>query len=390
MGRKSNRALKILLIAVVILVALRLALPFVVTRYVNKVLSEIPGYRGEIDGVTIHLIRGAYQIDSLKMFKVNGNKEVPFIDVPVMDLSVEWAALVNGKVVGEIEFKKPVLNFIGEKKEEKGGKGASGQSGEDVDWTKPIKRLMPLQINHLSIKEGTIAFYDFSTRPQVDLFLREVELEAENLNNATNNKDLLPSHVFAKARSIGDGMLTVNMRINVLKKLPDMDVNLKFENVNMPALNDFFGAYARVDVEKGAFNLYSEIAVLDGTVTGYVKPLFNNLKVVDWKKDKKKPLELAWESVAGFLVEVFENQKKNQFATRVPLEGKISEVESPFWPTLWNIFRNAFVKAFDRNTEGTVTIATGKEKNKKESKKERRKRKRQERREERDEKRGLP
>jgi hypothetical protein len=390
MGKKLNRALKILLIVGAVLVALRLVLPFIVTRYVNKVLAEIPGYRGQIDGVTLHLIRGAYQIDSLKMFKVNGNEQVPFIDIPVMDLSVEWGALVNGKVVGEIQFEKPVLNFIGEKKDEKGGKGSSSQSGENVDWTKPIKKLMPLQINRLTINDGRIAFYDFSTKPHVDLFLREVELEAENLNNAKDNKDVLPSRVFARARSIGNGLLTVNMRINVLKKLPDMDVDLKFENVNMPALNDFFAAYAKVDVEKGAFNLYSEIAVLDGKVTGYVKPLFNNLKVVDWDQDKKKPLQLAWESVVGFLVEVFENQKKNQFATRVPLEGEISEVESPFWPTLWNIFRNAFVKAFERNTEGSVTIATGKEKNKKESKKERRKRKRQERREEKDEKRGLP
>jgi hypothetical protein len=390
MGWKSKRALRIFLVLAIVLVAMRLALPFIVTRYVNNVLSEIPGYRGQIDGVTIHLIRGAYQIDSLKMFKINGNKEVPFIDIPVVDLSVEWRTLVRGKVVGEIQFEKPVLNFIGEKKDEKGDSDGRGQSGEDVDWTRPITKLMPLQINHLSIEGGTIAFYDFSTKPHVDLFLREVELDAQNLNNATDNKDLLPSRVYARARSIGDGILSMNMRINVLKKLPDLDVDLKFENVNMPALNDFFAAYAKVDIEKGAFNLYSEVAVLDGKVTGYVKPLFNNLKVVNWKEEKKKPLHLVWESVVGFLVEVFENQEKNQFATRVPLEGKISEVQSPFWPALWNIFRNAFVKAFERNTDGTVTIAAGKEKNKKESKKERRKRKRHERKEERDEKRGLP
>jgi hypothetical protein len=390
MGTRSNRALKILLVVVIVLVALRIALPFIVTRYVNNVLSDIPGYRGQIDGVTIHLIRGAYQIDSLKMFKIDGNKEVPFIDIPVMDLSVEWGALVNGKVVGEIHFENPVLNFIGEKKDKSGGESATEQSGEDVDWTRPIKKLMPLQINHLTIKDGSIAFYDFSTDPHVDLFLREVQLEAENLNNARDNTELLPSRVHATARSIGNGMLTMNMRINVLKELPDLDADIKFENVNMPALNDFFEAYARVDIEKGAFNLYSEVAVLNGKVTGYVKPLFNNLKVVDWDEEKKKPIELAWESVVGFLVEVFENQKKNQFATRVPLDGQIAEVQSPFWPALWNIFRNAFVKAFERNTDGSVTIAGGKEKNKKESKKERRQRKKKERKEERDEKRGLP
>lgn len=377
---RNNRTIRIVLIITVVLVALRIAMPYMVTRYVNNVLSEITGYRGEIDGVTIRLIRGAYQIDSLRIFKINGNQEIPFINIPVLDLSLEWSALFKGEVVGVVHFKKPVLNFISSKKS--GNKEPTGQSGEDVDWTKPIKKLMPLQINRLSIDDGTVAFYDFSTKPQVDLFLRDVQLEAQNLNNADDNQEMLPSRVFLRARSIGNGILSMSMKINMLKKLPDLDMDLKFENVNMPALNDFFEAYARADVEKGNFNLYSEIAVLNGKVNGYVKPLFNNLKVVDWEEEKKKNLQLAWESMLGFLVEVFENQEKNQFATRVPLQGRIADLNSPFWPALWNIFRNAFVKAFEHNTDGTVTIVTSnRPKNKKEERKEERRKKREERKE---------
>src|SRR3954466_15549722 len=101
---KGNTKLKVLIGVVVLLVAVRLALPYIVTRYVNKVLGELEGYRGQIYDVDIHLLRGAYQIDSLKIFKINGNKEIPFIDIPLMDLSVEWQSLFNGKVVGEILF----------------------------------------------------------------------------------------------------------------------------------------------------------------------------------------------------------------------------------------------------------------------------------------------
>jgi hypothetical protein len=136
------------------------------------------------------------------------------------------------------------------------------------------------------------------------------------------------------------------------------------------------------------------VAVKDGRITGYVKPLLNNLQVVDWKKDKERPLELVWESIAGFAAEVFENQPKNQFATRVPLSGEISSVQSGFWPALWNIFRNAFVEAFDRNTDNTITLAsTGNvtakdasdEKSKKELRKEKREKKKEERRARREE-----
>jgi hypothetical protein len=387
-----NRKFKITIAIGVILIAFRLALPFLVTRYVNNVLSELPGHRGQIDGVSIQLIRGAYQIDSLKIFKVDGHKEIPFIDIPLTDLSVEWDALLHGEVVGEIHFENPVLNFIAGKKSEETKKGETGgeQTGEDVDWTEPIKKLMPLKINHLTIKDGKVAFYDFTTKPKVDLFLHHVQMDAQNLNNARDNEDALPSRVFLQARSIGNGLLSVSMKINVMKPMPDLDMDMKFENVDLSALNDFFGAYARVDVESGRFNLYTEVAVKDGQISGYVKPLLNNLKVVDWKEDKEKPLQLVWESIVGFVAEVFENQPKNQFATRVPLAGVISSVHSSFWPAFWNIFRNAFVEAFDRNTDNTITLssaesndingANAKSKNKKELRKEKRDKKREERR----------
>jgi hypothetical protein len=386
---KGNRKLQIIVIILVVVVAFRLTLPYFVTRYVNNVLNDLEGYRGQIYDVDIHLIRGAYQIDSLKIFKIDGNKEIPFIDVPLMDLSVEWESLFQGKLVGEVHFEDPDLNFIAGKKEK--GKGESGgeQSGEDVDWTVPIKRLMPLKINRLTIADGKIMFYDFTTKPQVDLSLTNVQLEAQNLNNARKHKDMLPSTVKAQATSIGNGQLTIDMKINVLKQIPDLDLNLKFERVNMTSLNDFFDAYAHIDVEKGSFNLYSEVAVLDGKVSGYVKPLFNDLKVIDLKKDKDKPLELMWESFVGLVAEVFENQSKDQFATRVPLQGKISEVKSPFWPTLWNIFRNAFIQAFDRNTDNTITIASTGAPTAKKTKKEIRKEKREKRKEARRERRAA-
>lgn len=355
-----GRKVKVALIIIAVIVAVRLALPYFVTRYVNKVLSELPGYRGQIYDVDLALIRGAYRIDSLRIFKVNGNKEIPFVNIPVTDLSIEWESLMKGKVVGEIHFSEPILNFIAGKDEEdqQKGKTPASQTGSDVDWTEPIKKLFPFNINHLTIRNGKIAFYDFTTEPKVDLFLHQLQLDAQNLNNASKSDELLPSRVLLQARSIGNGMLTATAKMNLLKQVPDLDVDLKFENVDLKSLNDFFGAYAKIDVEEGSFNLYSEIAVKDSRIQGYVKPLLNNLKVVDWKKDKKEPLKLVWESIAGVVIEVFENQRKDQFATRVPLEGKIASVEAPFWPTLWNIFRNAFVEAFEQNTDNTINIIT--------------------------------
>jgi hypothetical protein len=341
-----------------LLIAARVSMPYFVTRYVNKVLSELDGYRGSIYDVDIHLYRGAYTIDSLKVFKIDGNMEVPFVDIPLTDLSVEWGALFDGEIVGEVIFKGPELNFIGGNPAPEDGKeGTANQSGGDVDWTKPIKDLMPLKINRMEIQDGTVSFHNFTTRPRVTVSLTDLDALATNLRNTTDQEERLPSTISATATSIGGGRLILNMGINILKPIPDMDLDMKFEQVNMPALDDFFKAYAMVDVERGSFNLYSEITIDSGMVAGYVKPIAVNVKVVDWQEDKEKPLNLMWQSFVGLVAEVFENQKEDQFATRVPLQGDLNSVDAGVWPSVWNIFRNAFVKAFDRNTDNSVQFA---------------------------------
>ncbi len=359
---RKHRVWRVVLVVFVLLVAFRLTLPYIVTRYVNNVLNELEGYRGSVSDVHIHLYRGAYEIDSIRIFKIDGDKQIPFVDIPVTDLSVEWNAILDGELVGEITFRKPILNFIAEKKVNDPATGSEEpgdvQSGKNVDWTEPIKKLMPFRINRLRVSDGKIAFYDFSTAPEVDLFLNNVQLDALNLNNANDNPELLPSRIYLQALSIGNGQLNIAMKANLMKKVPDFDMDLRFESVNLKALNDFFEAYAKVDVEHGNFNMYSEVAVLDGKISGYVKPLFHGLQIANWKEDKEKPVEVLWESMVNFITEALENQKQDQFATKVPVAGEISSVDPSFLPALWNIFSNAFAEAFDHHADGTVSIAS--------------------------------
>jgi hypothetical protein len=356
---------------VLILVIARLMLPYFVTRFVNKVLADIPGYTGSISGVDIRLLRGAYSIEDLKLFKVEGIEKIPFIDIPTTDLSIEWSAIFKGSIVGEVIFTNPKLNFIGGDRKDASGK-TTNQTGEDVDWTVPIKRLMPLQINRLEIENGSVFFYDFTTKPKVDLHLKQLHLLATNLNNADKQGTALPSKLKATAVSIGNGQLTINMDINILKEIPDLDMDMKFESINMPALNDFFFAYSKVDIEKGIFNVYSELTIEDGKIKGYVKPVAQDVKIVSWKNDKQDGINLIWQAIVGFFVEIFTNQEKNQFATKAELSGDLTSIKTKVWPTVWNVFKNAFVKAFEMNTDNTIKFtprkvqATKKEKRKRE------------------------
>lgn len=336
-----------------LLIIARLCLPYFVTRYVNKVLSNIEGYQGSVEDVDISLWRGAYVIHQLKLEKIEGDVPVPFINIPTTDLSVEWEALLDGAIVGKIKLISPRFNFVA------GPTEAQTQTGKEADWTKPLKELMPLQINRFEIVRGKISYLDFYAAPKVDISIDSLNAVALNLNNATDNKEKLPSRLKLTGTSVGGGTLSIVAEMNFLKEIPDFDADLKFTGVNLPDLNDFVKAYGKFDVEQGTFNLYSEIVLIDGNFDGYVKPIMIDMKVLNLEKDaedKKNVFQLIWEGIAELSSEVFENHPEDQVASRVPLQGSVGKVDTDVWTTIITVLKNAYVEALKREVDNTVNL----------------------------------
>lgn len=340
---------------IVVLVAARIALPSIVKNYVNKTLNNLEGYTGSVQDIDISLYRGAYAIKELVIVQTTDSIPVPFVEIPRIDLSVQWKALFDGSIVGEILMEKPILNFA-----VAGGSSAekAKQDGSGADWTQTLKDLIPFTINHFEILNGKITFKDFSTKPEIDIFIDSLNVMATNLGNVKDKTLKLPSTLKAEGTSLGGGHLNIDAKLNVLKKIPDVDLDLQFENVNVVALNDLIRAYAKVDAEKGNFNLYTEIAIDNGEITGYVKPVIEDLQIIDWSDKEDSFIKKAWETIVGGVVEIFKNQPKDQLATKVPLTGNLNNLEAGVWPSVWNIFKNAFIEALSKEVEGTIEIGT--------------------------------
>ncbi len=345
-----KKGTKITLIIIAVLVAIRIALPFVIVKYVNKVLGEIEGYTGSIDDVDLALYRGAYQIHGLNLFSVEKEIKTPFVAIETIDISVEWKALFEGSIVGEIILEKPVLNFAAGPGEEE------VQTGEENDWTKTITDLIPLQINRFEINDGRIAYLDDYSEPKVNVYFNNFNAIATNLNNSKDSESELPSKVMIRSSTIGDGSFKVDMDINILKEIPDFDANLSIEKLNIPALNDFFKAYANFDAEEGEFNLYTEMALLDKQLDGYVKPVIKDLKILDWKNEEENFWGKMWEALVGLGGNVLENPKKDQIGTKVPISGKIDDTSIGTWKAITVLLKNAFIKPLQKQIDQTIKV----------------------------------
>jgi uncharacterized protein involved in outer membrane biogenesis len=128
----TSRPGEIIIAVVLILLVVRIALPYIVKDYVNKTLSEIPGYKGIVEDINISLLRGAYEIENVSLVKTDGDVPVPFFSADLIDLSVQWGALFEGSIVGEIILENPKINFVSGPSEEQ------SQSSVNDSWTDKV------------------------------------------------------------------------------------------------------------------------------------------------------------------------------------------------------------------------------------------------------------
>lgn len=354
--RKYNRKQKVLIAAisvVAIIIAIRLALPYVVLHYANKSLDEMEGYRGHIEDIDLALIRGAYKIDSIYINKVDSatGDETPFLSASVIDLSIEWRSLFKGSLVGEVTAERPVVRFTKEKVEPK------QVQKDSSDFRQVLEDFMPLEINRLAFNDGTLQYVDRTTSPPVDISMTDVDVIALNLKNSYDSAAVLPARIHGEA-TVYEGRLNMDMRLNPLAEVPTFDLNAEWKNTNLTKLNSFFQAYAKIDVNKGSFGLYTEVAAKEGAFTGYVKPLIHDIDVLGMEDRNDNILRKAWESISGTVTEIFENQSKETFATKIPLQGRIDNPHANIVFAILQILENAFISALQPSIDQQINLGT--------------------------------
>jgi hypothetical protein len=348
--RKRKTSLIIVLGFAVILVSARLYLPIWLKGYVNDQIALLGDYGGGIDDVDVFLWRGAYQIDGLNIYKKIGGLEKPFVAAETVDLSVEWAALFNGAVVAEIDIYAADLNF------------SKSQTGRGAGWTEFVDALSPLDINRLDVHSGRLTYTDYAAKPNVHLFIDEIDAKITNLRQVKNKETPLPSRVKISGTSIGGGVLILNGEINILKGIPDFDLALELKNASLTAFNDYARNFAAIDFESGTLGLFAELAAVNGRVTGYVKPVATDVSLVSIEQDGN-PFNAIWESLASLFIEIFENQSEDQFAMRIPIEGDLNDPDKDMWSGFFSIFDNAFGGAFSKTEDGTINFEDALEQN---------------------------
>lgn len=344
------RAPYILLAIVIVLIGIRAYLPTAIQLYANRTLDRIPDYDGRIGDVDLQLFRGAYALDGVELIKTTGKVPVPVFKADRVDFSVEWQALLDGKLVGEIVADHAILNFVG------GPTDAQAQTQVDGVWLQAVKDLFPLRINRFELKNSEIHYRDFHSDPKVDVYVNAVHLLGTDFSNTTEPDESLEATIQVTGLAQAHAPLSATVKLDPSKSAPTFTLDGSLTKLELTALNDLLRAYGGFDAEGGTFELYTEIQAKDDRIKGYLKPFFKDVEIVEVSTDSDNPLQLLWEGVVGATMKLFKNQDKDHVATKVPFEGAIGDAKSDVWTTILGILKNAFVQALQPGVEKKLDL----------------------------------
>jgi hypothetical protein len=310
----------------------------------------LEAYDGHVDDIDLALWRGAYRIDGIRIVKTGAEQPVPFFSSDRIDLSVEWKSLLRGSLVAEGEFFRPQVNLVQAKDERR------SQLGDEENWAERAEQLFPFDFNTIKVHDGKVTFRAPGIRTEDALTANHVNGTLSNLTNVVETDKETFSRFGFDAQVLDGGTAKIDGTVNPLARQPTFDVNLQVRNVQLPQVNPWLRQYIKADAEQGEFELYMELAAADGRFQGYAKPLMREVNIYSSEEPEKNPLKRIWEGLVDFAANVLENDETGQVAARVPFTGTIENPKTSIFATIASVVRNAFVSAFARSLEGSISV----------------------------------
>lgn len=348
---KTDHLLTVIFQFVVILVSLPLLaflwVPPLVKYIINRKIEAMPNMAGHIDAVLFNIFSTTIIIRGFSMINHKKQIEYPFITIREIRVKIE---ICHRKVRFKADVYTPELNLV------KGETDNDSQMNADDSWLQLVAGLMKSNINRVEVFEGKFHFYMPKTEPPVHIEVSDIHLTLKDLNIKPTPTDPLPSDLELEASAYG-GTLRVVGNINHKSATPLFDLKGEAKDIGLIGLNPLLLAFANIDVSQGTFALTAEIAAKDQRLAGYIKPFVHDLKIFDWKEDKKSSLKkIAKELFLQTMVAILKNNKEDQLATRIVIDGPIDGPGIKIWNVIGCLLFNAFVESISPLAENSISI----------------------------------
>jgi hypothetical protein len=199
------------------------------------------------------------------------------------------------------------------------------------------------RIDRLEVVKSNFGFVNKAANPDYRVFMNDTSLTLTNLSSLPSGETSVAK---LTGKFMGSGPASAGFKLHPTRPGPEFELGVQIEETDLKAMNDLLRAHGNFDVTSGRFSMFTELAVKDRRVSGYVKPLFQDMTVYDARQDRDKSvLRKAYEGVVGGISRVLQNRPRDEVATRVELSGRLDNPDASIIDTVVGLVQNAFFKA---------------------------------------------
>lgn len=328
----------------ILFILFQFALPIVLRHYANAKINSYPGLAGEIGSIKLYFIPGEYLVQDVKLrFKQGGEHQV--LNFEELGARIYWKSLFTGAIEGDGWLQSPQLVIWAPERHKKAEQ--TGKKLKQIDWQEQIRSLVPFKISMFEINEGILRYRDPTSKPPINLQIKDIELKASNLTNREELKDAMFAKITAGAKVFSSGSAELSMQLDPLAQHPTFKLKSAIKSVDLTKLNDLLMAYGKFDVDRGTFSLFNEIVAKKGKFVAYAKPVFRNIDVRAWERREhpNNKLLALWKNIVGIVVDLLKNKEKDQIATKIKAEGSFEDPDVSVWGAVGSLLRNGFIQA---------------------------------------------
>jgi hypothetical protein len=207
-----------------------------------------------------------------------------------------------------------------------------------------------IRAGRVELVDSRVGFLNKRTTPNYRAFIDVARLQLENFTNQRTEGQMTAT---LGGRFMGSGPTKATAHFRPEIDGPDFDMRVAIENTDLRTMNDMLRAHGGFDVVAGVFSFYSELAVKNDQIRGWVKPLFKDVQAYDPAQDRdKSAMRKLYEKVVTGVFKVMKNVPRKEVATEIDISGRLDNPQTSTFQAIVKLVQNAFIKAilpgFDR------------------------------------------
>ena len=180
-------------------------------RYVERQMNaRLQGYSVRIGALDFHPFGFSVDLKDVVILQ-DSYPDPPVVRVPELSASMQWRALLRGRVVSDIQIERPAVHInLTQVRHEARDEVPVQERG----WQEALQAVYPLQINELRVVDGEFTYIDADTRRP--LRLSQLNVRAANIRNVKSEAGTYPSELELHAVLDGVGRIALNGQADFL------------------------------------------------------------------------------------------------------------------------------------------------------------------------------